>query len=245
MSKVIAVVSGKGGVGKSTISVGIGLAFAKDGKKTLIVEMDFGLRGIDIMLGISDKIVYDLGDLLEGRCTISSAIIDSPRDENLAAIAAPVEMERPVDYDEVRFIIAGLKKYFDVILLDMPAGLYPTVDMTLSAADEALVVATPDPVSIRDGGKTVQLLRRRGFDRCRLVVNRFSKKAFRKKSIRSIDEMIDGVGAQLIGVVPEDKKTALFHPALSLIEESGPLFLECADMAKRIDGIYIPLTIRV
>ena len=245
MSKVIAVLSGKGGVGKSTLSVGLGLAFAKEGKKTLIIEMDFGLRGIDIMLGISDRIVYDMGDLLEGRCTISNAIVDSPRDGNLAAIAAPVEMEGPLDYNEIKFIVSGLRNYFDVILLDMPAGLYPGVEMAASVADEALIVTVPDPVSVRDGSKTVQLLRRRGFTDCRLVVNRLTRRVFQKKIIRYIDEIIDGVGARLIGVVPEDKKADIFSPTVSLIGENDLLFQECQDIAKRLSGVYVPLTIRI
>ena len=121
-SQVAAIVSGKGGVGKSTLAVGLGTAASQLGKQVLVVEFDAGLRGIDIMLGLTG-IVYDLGDLLEGRCSISSAILEAPSTPGLFAIAAPASLIGPMELSDIQLLVSGLRPYFDLILLDMPAGL--------------------------------------------------------------------------------------------------------------------------
>ena len=154
-AKVIAVTSGKGGVGKSTLTVSLGIAAASSGKRGLLVELDAGLRGMDIMLGLSG-VVYDHGDLLEGRCNINRAIIPSPNVPELYAIVAPVSLKGPILMQDIRLLIDGLRAYFDLIFLDTPAGLGKGVQYACEVSDLALIVATPDPVCGRDGGQVVR-----------------------------------------------------------------------------------------
>lgn len=242
-AKVIAVTSGKGGVGKSTLTVSLGIAAASGGKKVLLIELDAGLRGMDIMLGLSG-IVYDLGDLLEGRCNINSAIIPSPSIPQLYAIVAPVSMTGAIRIQDLRLLIGGLRGYFDMIFLDMPAGLGLGIRATCALADLALIISTPDPVCIRDGGQVVRELVSRGFTDHRLLINRVSRKMLRHRVVEDLDEVIDGVGSQLIGVVPEDPEVTLFSSGGKIPDSKSELQRICRAVCKRIDGEYEPLIVR-
>ncbi len=226
-NQVISLTSGKGGVGKSTFCVGLGLGFALCGKSVLMIEFDTGLRGIDLMLGIADKIVFDLGDLLEGRCTISRAIVESPLNEK-----PPLTMDEPFRMEDVRLLINGLRPYFDRIILDMPAGLGVSARVSAAAADLSLVIATPDPICVRDGCRMVQELERCGQRNHRLLINRVDEKRVRRDVISDLDEVIDGVGSQLIGVLPDD-------PAIQLRLSRG-LALRESHRVTRICKTVVP-----
>lgn len=241
-AQVAAIASGKGGVGKSTLAVGLGTAAALAGKQTLIMEFDAGLRGVDIMLGLSG-IVYDLGDLLEGRCNISNAILESPAVPGLFVIAAPSSMTGRMEMEDIRLLVDGLRPHFDLILLDMPAGLGLSVRAVCAAADFALIVATPDPVCIRDGGKLVQSLTENGFENHRLIINRVSRTLLKRQIVRDLDDVIDGVGSQLIGVIPEDHETQLALAAGRPSEPRGDMRKVCSAIVKRMAGEYIPLIV--
>ena len=243
-AKVLAVTSGKGGVGKSTMTVSLGIAAAASGSRVLLIELDAGLRGMDIMLGISDRIVFDLGDLLEGRCNINSAIIPSPNVSGLYAIVAPVSMTGPILIQDMRLLIDGLRAYFDLIILDTPAGLGRGLRIACEVSDLALIIATPDPVCIRDGNQVVREMLSRGFTSHRLIINRVSRKFIRYQVVRDLDEVIDGVGSQLIGVVPEDGEVTLFSSHGRLPDPKGELQRVCRAIIARIDGEYKPLIVR-
>lgn len=243
-NQVISLTSGKGGVGKSTLCVGLGLGFALCGQSVLMIEFDSGLRGIDLMLGISDRIVFDLGDLLEGRCTISKAIVESPLNENLNAIVAPVSLEAPMDLEDVKLLIDGLRPHFDRIILDMPAGLGISARVTAAAADLALIVATPDRICVRDGCRMVQELERAGFLNHRLIINRVDEKMIRKDVITDLDTVIDGVGSQLIGILPDDSTVQLRLSRGLALGEGHRLTRICKAIARRINGEYLPLLLR-
>ena len=241
-AKVIAVTSGKGGVGKSTLTVSLGIAAARSGKRVLLIELDAGLRGMDIMLGLSG-VVYDLGDLLEGRCNIGSAIIPSPHTPELYAIVAPLSLKGPILMQDMRLLIGGLRAYFDLIFLDTPAGLGKGVQYACDLSDLALIVTTPDPVCVRDGGQVVREMGERGFTAHRLLINRVSRKLIRRQVVRDLDEVIDGVGSQLIGVIPEDQEVTLFSSFGRMPDPRGELQKICAAVCRRIDGEYIPLLV--
>ena len=241
-SQVAAIVSGKGGVGKSTLAVGLGTAASQLGKQVLVVEFDAGLRGIDIMLGLTG-IVYDLGDLLEGRCCISSAILEAPSTPGLFAIAAPASLIGPMELSDIQLLVSGLRPYFDLILLDMPAGLGFSVRASRAAADMVLVAATPDPVCIRDGGQLVQSLTEAGCSQHRLIINRVCRKLLRRQIVQDLDEVIDGVGSQLIGVVPEDREIQLAAASGKPLSARSEIQQVCSAIVRRMDGEYIPLLI--
>ena len=241
-AKVIAITSGKGGVGKSTLTVSLGIAAASSGKRVLLIEMDVGLRGMDIMLGLSN-VVYDLGDLLEGRCNISSAIVPSPNVPELYAIVAPVLMGQ-ILLQDIQLLVEGLRAYFDLIFLDMPAGLGLGIRATCAVSDLALIISTPDPVCSRDGNQVVRELAARGFTSHRLIINRVNRRFIRRRVVQNLDEVIDGVGSQLIGVIPEDPEVTLFSSSGRLPDEKGELQRICRAICSRLDGEYQPLIIR-
>ena len=241
---MISLTSGKGGVGKSTLCVGLGLGFALCRQSSLLIEFDSGLRGIDLMLGIADQIVFDLGDLLEGRCNISKAVIPSPLNDDLSAIVAPLSLETPLNLADVRLLIEGLRPHFDRIILDMPAGLGVSARVTSAVADLALIVATPDRICVRDGCRMAQELQRAGFENHRLVINRVNEQLIRRDVIADLDEVIDGVGSQLIGVLPDDPDIQLRLSRGLALGERHRLTRICKAMACRIAGEYIPLLLR-
>ena len=240
-NQVIALTSGKGGVGKSTLCVLLGLGDALRGKRVLVIEFDAGLRGLDLMMGIADRVVYDLGDLLEGRCTISKAIAESPLHENLNAIVAPVSLEVPMKMEDVRLLIDGLRGHFDRLFLDMPAGLGFSSRLTAETADAALIAAVPDAVCVRDGGKMAQELEKRRFRNYRLVINRVEEKLLRRDVVTDLDAVIDGVGAQLIGVFPGDADIPLRLTRGLPLRENHRVLRIAQAVSRRLDGEYVPL----
>lgn len=241
-AKVVSMVSGKGGVGKSTLSVGLGMAFASVGKKVLLLEFDTGLRGVDIMLGITEQIVYDLGDLLEGRCNINSAIIPSPHYANLFAIVAPLSLQESMRMEDVRLLLSGLRPHFDIILMDTPAGIGSSLQIA-ALSDLSLIVATPDPVCVRDGNRVALAFAERYYRNHRLVINRVDRSLMKKHILNDLDEVIDGVGSQLIGVLPEDDVLQLATAKGGLLPQKSMIFRVCRAIALRITGEYLPLLI--
>ena len=239
---VAAIASGKGGAGKTTLTVGLGTAAALAGRQVLAIGVDAGLRGMDLMLGL-DRVVYDLGDLLEGRCSISSALLAVPKRPGFFVIAAPVSLMGKMSLADIRLLIGGLRPYFDLILLDMPAGLGFSTEASLAAADSLLAVVTPDPVCVRGGGMLVGRLAAAGFSRHRLVINRVESRRIRRGAIRDLDEVIDGVGSQLIGVVPEDSGVSAAAAAGEPMDRESGLVKACGVIVRRMAGEYIPLLI--
>lgn len=243
MAHVIAITSGKGGAGKSSVTVGLATAFAAIGRKVLILELDLGLRCIDIMLGLEHQIVYDLGDVVNGSCRVRDAIVASDRRGRLDYIPAPMTISASFDFERVAMCIRSLKREYDYILVDTPAGLGLSILSVKNLADLAVIVATPDPVCIRDGEKVAVMIEQMGFSNYKLIINRVSKRSMKKSTIHDLDDVIDGVGAQLIGVVPEN---AEFQWALgrgSWVESKNIVNQVFSAIVQRIEGTYIPLMI--
>lgn len=243
MSKIIAVTSGKGGVGKSTVAAGIGEAIAKRGKTVVIVELDTGLRGMDIMLGVENQAVYDLGDLLSGLCALEDALVPIEAFPGLTLIVASTAVPNQTDADQTAALFQALYDRFDYILLDMPAGVSVSLSLIPSLADAALMVTTPDYVSVRDSNKMVSVLAEQGFLNCKLLINKVNTKYRRMNMIRDLDEVLDGVGIPLIGVLPEDLQIkSAFSYGEPLEEGSAPEII-FDRIAARIEGEYTPLYI--
>jgi septum site-determining protein MinD len=199
------ITAGKGGVGKSTSAAVLGYSLAKLGKKVLLIEFDMGLRSLDIMLGVENKAVYDISDIVEGICTAKDAIVQSDYCENLNLLVASADSDFSIDISDFALVLKSVYDDFDHIFIDTPAGLGPLVKLGCDVCDNALIVTTPDPVCVRDGGKCVDTIRRWGVAEIRLIINRAEEKPTKNSPIRDYDDVIDTVGARLIGVVPEDK----------------------------------------
>ncbi len=239
MGQVIAVLSGKGGVGKTSICCFLGQAFARQGKKTALVELDCGLRGLDIMLGITDT-VYDLDDVLTEKIAPSEAMVSPDGQPNLALLPAPATFEAFPSLQGMGGLCQSLLAEYDVVLLDIPAG--GGMISLASLADLLLVVTTPDPVCVRDCARLREFLQERApTSTMRLLINRVKKEAFLKGVIRDLDQVIDETGIQLIGVIYESREIYL-HTAqgrlLAPESEEGRIF---SAIARRVGGEQVAL----
>lgn len=208
MGCVMVVTSGKGGVGKSTITVGVGAALARRGKKVLLIDGDAGLRSLDIMLGISQELVFDIYDVLVGNCEPIKAIYACNDVRGLYLMPAPQSIENRVTPELMTRLIKGLSGYYDYVIVDCPGGLGGGFKSAIAAAQTALLVLTPDPVCIRDADLIRQRLMAEGMKNTRLLINRFSDRSLENSRIPDIDYIIDASGVQLLGVIPEDSELA-------------------------------------
>lgn len=204
MSTVIAVTSGKGGTGKTSLVGAVGSCLAALGYSTLCIDMDVGLRNLDLTLGLSDRALMDFTDVLQGRCSLERAVVEHPEIPGLFLLTAPVTLPEQLPLELVKGMLAQARQRFDYILLDAPAGLGPGFQMAVCGCDRAIVVSTTDASALRDAQRTVTELMRQ-VDQIHLVVNRIQPKLLKKMRF-SIDEAMDAAGLPLLGVVPEDSQ---------------------------------------
>lgn len=199
--RVLAVTSGKGGCGKSTICVLLGDALAREGKRVLLLETDAGLRALDLLLGVPDRAVFDLADLLCGRCRLEQAAVPSAFNPRLLVIPAPYDHRFLPDPKAFAALVDRLRQGFDFLFIDTPAGLGSMLSAVAGACDCALLAVTPDPVCVRDAARVSSVLD--GLIPMRLIINRIPARR-RSLAVPDLDFVIDQTGVQLLGVVPED-----------------------------------------
>lgn len=239
----IVVTSGKGGTGKTTSVGAIASCLAALGYKTLCIDCDVGLKNLDITLGLSDMTLTDFTDCIEGRKTLEEAAVGHPKIKNLYFMSAPSTV-RPenIDKDDMKKLIESIKEKYDYCLIDSPAGMGAGFELASAGADMAIIVTTGDGSSIRDGQRVSSELSRYGIENIRLLVNRVKPKIFRRTK-STIDNIIDSVGAQLIGVISEDEAVILsanLEIPLVLYENKRAA-RQFLDVAKRITGERVPL----
>lgn len=230
MGQVITVASGKGGVGKSTITAGLCASLAYQGKRVLAIDADAGLRSLDLILGLEDEAVYDLADVLSGRKRLSDAII---RHEQLGALfflAAPLSANEPsLTEPSLRSLITHTGNAFDYIVIDSPSGLHPWACHTAAVCDLLLMVTTPDPSAVRACAHASQVLG----GQQKLIINRIDHKAVRDGVLPNMDTIIDTVAVPLIGLIPEDRESVWGKG-----EAAG---IAMQNIALRLDGKHKPL----
>lgn len=207
MSEALVITSGKGGVGKSTLAANISLALADAGLKVVLIDADTGLRNLDVLLGMENRVVYDLTDVAEGVCRLKQALVKDRNNENLCLIAAaqmrdsgsvsPAQMEKIVD---------KLKNQFDWVIVDCPAGVDRGFRTAIAGADRAIVVALDDAVSIRDAERVGQLIQKAGLPKPMLVCNRMQAEKLRKGEVPAWQRMSERLDMQLLGMIPEDNE---------------------------------------
>lgn len=241
-AKVMMVASGKGGTGKSTVSVLMGSRLAAHGKKILLIELDSGLRSVDIISGVYGKTVYDIADVLSGRCEGDKAVVESPIYKGLSVISAPYE-GGAVSPAALRALIDKMDDFFDFILVDTAAGLGDPFLAAKAVSEMALIVLTPDPVALRDGRLAADNLDQAGIKNIRLVINRVSSSSF-GTVVRDLDECIDTVAAQLIAVIPESSQVQQAAAAGTSLEQNSLAFTALDNLARRVLGEQIPLAVR-
>ena len=191
MATVIAVTSGKGGTGKSSICSGMGYALAKQGSRTLIIELDFGLRCLDIMLGVKDNITYDLGNVLKGECDIYKATTQVKLASNLSIVCAPEDPFAKVDAETISNICNEMRKYYEYIIVDTSAGTNESVFDVVEQSDLILINTTPDPICVRDARLMSDEFYKRGNKKQRLIINKVDNEIFKADIIGDLDEIID------------------------------------------------------
>ena len=241
MGDIAVITSGKGGTGKSTITSQCGAALARGGKKVLLIDTDTGLRCLDLLLGISEIAINDLGDVLEGNCTPANAIYSIPSCEGLFLLPAPASANFYADPSDMKRLCKGLSHYYDYILIDSPAGIDRGFKFAVCSADAALIVVTPDLLSVRDTERVGRLLTREGINRKRIVINKFKNKILKYGAIKDLDAIIDNTGIQLIAIIPEDERIIKCQATSSILDKKSPASICINNLAMRIRGFDVPL----
>ncbi|AVQ24323.1 septum site-determining protein MinD [Fusobacterium periodonticum] len=243
-ARVIVITSGKGGVGKTTTTANIGAALADKGHKVLLIDTDIGLRNLDVVMGLENRIVYDLIDVIEGRCRVSQALIKDKRCPNLVLLpAAQIRDKNDVNTDQMKELIHSLKESFDYILIDCPAGIEQGFKNAIVAADEAIVVTTPEVSATRDADRIIGLLEAAGIKSPRLVVNRLRIDMVKDKNMLSVEDILDILAVKLLGVVPDDENVVIStNKGEPLVYKGDSLAAKAfKNIASRIEGVEVPL----
>ncbi len=202
MARIIVVTSGKGGVGKTTVSANLSMALSARGKKVAAVEGDIGLNNLDVVLGVEDRIVYDAGEVALGKATVMQALV--PISDNLYLFPATTGAANVVTTDVFLNIVRELAVGFDYVIIDSPAGIEENFHRAAIGAGEAIVVTTPHIPAVRDGVKTVKMLHTYGVEKVGLVLNRVRGELVADKQMLSPKEVSDVMQLPLLGILPED-----------------------------------------
>ena len=240
MGSVISVTSGKGGTGKTSVTGAVGASLAQMGRRVLCIDMDVGLRNLDITLGLNDRALMDFSDVALGRCPLARAAVEHPDVKGLALLTAPMALPASLTVEKVRALLDTARTMYDYILIDSPAGLGSGFRLALCGADRVLVVATNDASSLRDAQRTVCELE--GIRQVHLVMNRIQTKLLRRLRT-TIDDAMNTAGLPLIGVVPEDPHVILcanLGQPLTVRGRRGAA-LACWNIAQRLEGRQVPI----
>ena len=210
MGKVIVVTSGKGGVGKTTSTANIGAALTKLGNKVIVIDGDIGLRNLDVVMGLENRIVFDLVDLIEKKCKPRQAMIKDKRFDGLYLIpAAQTRDKDAINPEQMKELCDELKEEFDYVIVDCPAGIENGFKNAIAGADSAIVVTTPEVSAVRDADRIIGLLEAHSVDDINLVVNRIKMNMVRNGDMLDINDILDILGIKLIGVVPDDENVVI------------------------------------
>ena len=204
--RVIVITSGKGGVGKTTTNANIGTALARTGKKVVMIDTDLGLRNLDLLLGLENRIVYTIVDVVEERCKLKQALVKDKKNPNLCLLAAAQTRDKTaVTEEQLKDICEQLKKDFDFILVDCPAGIEQGFQNAVADASEAIVVTTPEMSAVRDADRIIGLLEsKEEIKSYKLLLNRVRPNLIKSNDMMSVEDVVEILSADLIGIIPED-----------------------------------------
>ena len=239
MGTAVMITSGKGGTGKTSLTAGVASCLAALGRRVLCIDVDIGLRNLDLTLGMSDRALMDFSDVMEFRCPLTEATVEQPEIKGLFLLTAPLTPDG-LELDRFQALVEEAKEYFDFVFMDSPAGLGEGFQLARAAADRVIVVSAVDPAALRDAQRTVTELH--DLPQLHLVMNRVQPKLIAKLRT-SIDQAMDAAGLPLLGVVPEDPAVTLATAAgvplvLSTHKGAAPAYL---NISKRLLGQRVPL----
>lgn len=243
MSEVIVVTSGKGGVGKTTTSANVGTGLAKLNKKVVLIDTDIGLRNLDVVMGLENRIVYNLVDVVEGNCRPKQAMIKDKRYDNLYLLpSAQTRDKTSVTPEQMKALTNELRQEFDYIILDCPAGIEQGFKNAIAGADRALVVTTPEVSAIRDADRIIGLLEANEMKRTDLIVNRIRTDMVKRGEMMSLEDVLDILAINLIGAVPDDENIVIStnqgEPLAGNNTLAGQAYM---NICKRILGEEVPM----
>ncbi len=243
--RIIVITSGKGGVGKTTATASLGAALAMQDRRVAVVDMDIGLRNLDVVMGLENRIVFNIVDVVKGKCRIQQAAIKDRRIKNLFLIPASQSDNKNVLIPEDMIRFGGkLKEEFDYVLIDCPAGIERGFENSVASADEAIVICTPEVASVRDADRVIGLLYARSITP-KLLVNRIVAQMVERGDMLSHEDIVDVLSVDLLGLVPMDDQVVIStntgSPLVTLKDsQAGEAFRR---IARRIEGEEIPIEI--
>ena len=210
MGEVIVITSGKGGVGKTTTTANMGVGLAKLGKKVVVIDTDLGLRNLDVVMGLENRIVYNLVDVIEGNCRMKQALIKDKRYENLYLLpSAQTKDKSAVSPEQVRKLTEELAEEFDYILIDCPAGIEQGFQNAIAGAHRAIVVTTPEVSAIRDADRIIGLLEKHKIKKVDLVINRIRMAMVKRGDMMSVEDVTEILAIDLLGAIPDDEQIVI------------------------------------
>jgi septum site-determining protein MinD len=210
MSRVIVITSGKGGVGKTTTTANIGMSLAQLGYQTALVDADIGLRNLDLLLGLENRIIYTALEVLSGECKLEQALIKDKRQPCLTLL--PTAQNRNKDStntDQMKYLISLMAQTHDYILIDCPAGIEAGFHNAIGAAQEAIVVTTPEIAAVRDADRVIGLLEANGIKKINLLINRLRPEMVKSNNMMSVADVKEILAIPLLGIIPEDEKVII------------------------------------
>ena len=244
MGEVIVITSGKGGVGKTTSVANIGAGLSLENKTVVMIDTDIGLRNLDVVLGLENRIVYDLVDVVEGTCKIRQALIKDKRFKSLYLLpAAQTRDKSAVNPEQMVTLCKELIKEFDYILIDCPAGIEQGFKNAVAGADRAIIITTPEVSAVRDADRIIGLLEAHEIKDTRLIINRIKMDMVKRGDMLSIEDVIDLLAVELIGVVPDDEKiqSTTNRGETVISDDKSPAGQAYRNISKRILGENVPL----
>ena len=244
MGKVIALVNQKGGVGKTTSTANLGTALSLEGKRTIVIDADIGLRNLDVVMGLENRIVYDIVDVVEGTCRLKQALIKDKRFENLYLLpAAQTRDKNAVTVEQMNDLCNKLRESFDYIIIDCPAGIEQGFKNAIAGADRAIVVTNPEVSAVRDADRIIGLLEANEINDIRLVINRIRHDMVRRGDMMNKEDIIEILAIKLLGLVPDDESiivsTNKGEPAI--LDNKSLAGQAYKNIARRILGDDVPM----
>ena len=243
MSEVIVVTSGKGGVGKTTTTANMGIGLAGLGKKVAMVDTDIGLRNLDVVLGLENRIVYNLVDVIESRCRLKQALIRDKRQKDLYLLpSAQTRDKSAVTPEQMCKLCEELKTQFDYVILDCPAGIEQGFQNAVAGADRAVVVTTPEVSSIRDADRIIGLLEARDLKNISLIINRIRPDMVKRGEMMSVEDVEEILAVPLLGVIPDDEYVVIATNQGEPVSGSrSPAGTAYENISRRVTGEEVPL----
>lgn len=245
--RVIVVTSGKGGVGKTTSTANIGAGLARMGYKVVLIDTDIGLRNLDILMGLENRIVYNIVDVVEERCKLQQALVKDKRMPNLCLLpAAQTRDKSALTPEQMKSVVVELQKDFDFIIIDSPAGIEQGFQNAVAAATEAIVIATPEMSSVRDADRIIGLLEtKEHIKHYKLILNRVRPDMIKANDMMDVDDVLEILSVKLLGIVPEDQEIIIStnrgEPLVLREGEKVPKATQAyRNIASRISGEDVP-----